>query len=76
MDRFLVDPNSIAKNEGYSDFKIKMIFTEVCKEQSCPAKALAKHQAMLINRDQKEKGGPRDQIDFNETSQIVEKNLQ
>jgi len=37
MDRMLVDPNDVAKNKGFKDpdFKIKLIFGEVCKDENC-----------------------------------------
>ena len=38
LDQFLIEPNSIAKDSAYTDFKIKIVFTEACTDPSCTSK--------------------------------------
>lgn len=46
MDQLLVDPNSIAKDQGYTDFKIKMIFADISQSEKAKAKTQQNDQAL------------------------------
>ena len=64
-----MDPNAIAKDSGYQDFKIKMIFSEVCQNDECPAKVktgLKEQTGKNINDET---------VDKDETAQIMEQNF-